>query len=154
MKGLIAAAVILGLAGTALGVIALVDDEKGAFEKKTLNLKDGKRTRINFRTQGVTKGHPLGAVAWTTSANVTGSSQGSHVATCVPVSDDDIVCSGALLLQKGNIQYEAIEDVTKGKTNATPSIIGGTGAYEGATGSVQLNFRAHTYKLHLLIPRQ
>jgi hypothetical protein len=153
MKGLIAVAMLLGIAGTALGVVALVDDEKGAFEKKTLNLTDGKEIRTKFRAQGVAKGHPLPAVAWTSTSNLSGDATGEHVRTCIPITNDNITCSGAFILKNGTIEFTATEELFKGKTNATASIIGGDGAYEGASGTIALNYQKNTYGIHLLIPR-
>ena len=52
MKGLIGIAVVLGIVGTVLGAIALMDeggDDGGGFEEHTLTLTGGEEERIPVR---------------------------------------------------------------------------------------------------------
>jgi hypothetical protein len=153
MKGLVALAFLLGIAGTALGVIALIDDMDGTFEKKTITVSGNKNLhRVEYHAPAERR-HPLGTIAWTTTSEFTGDRSGELVRTCVPIANDDISCVGAYQFDNGTVQFQAIETVTKAKTTATPAIIGGTGAYAGATGDIHLNFAKHQATLHVLVPR-
>jgi len=59
---------------------------------------------------------------------------------------------GAFQLSDGTIEIETTAHDEPGGATATAALIGGTGAYEGAVGSVDVTFEKNTYTLHLLIP--
>jgi hypothetical protein len=156
MKGWVGLAVILGIAGTALGVIALVMDmDQKTYDEKTLNLKGGKEVRVNFRADAVKRGHPVGTLAWESNTKVSGDASGEFVRTCAPVVTNDVACEGAFQLTDGDIEFQTGEEGgPKTKTTADGAIVGGTRAYEGAIGSFTINFKDDTYRLHLLIPKK
>jgi formylmethanofuran dehydrogenase subunit C len=85
-------------------------------------------------------------------SEVTGDSTGEYVRTCTPVVDDEIECNGAFQLSGGTIEIEATAHDDPGETTSTAAISGGTGAYAGAFGAVEVNFEENTYRLHVLIP--
>lgn len=71
MKALVGIAVVLGLAGTVLGIVAMKDD---GFDEQTIELTGGEETRIDFKTETSDPSHPL--EGWTTVREVTGDASG------------------------------------------------------------------------------
>jgi hypothetical protein len=85
-------------------------------------------------------------------SKVTGDSTGEYVRTCTPVLDDEIECNGAFQLSGGTIEIETTAHDDPREITATAAVVGGTGSYAGAPGTVDVNFEENTYALHLLIP--
>jgi hypothetical protein len=151
MKGLTGLAVVLGLAGTVLGIIALLDSGGGTTEQ-TLNLTGGKETRIEFEEPATSKGHPIGNLnAWSSNEDVSGDKTGEYMRTCVPIPTDEIECSGAFLLEDGDIEVDLSEEADAQDPESDGAIIGGTGEYEGAGGTMHVNWEENTYTLDLIL---
>jgi hypothetical protein len=155
MKLLIGIALVLGLAGVVLGVVALRDGGSGSvvFTRSTLALSGGEPdTRISYPAEGIAEDHPNGNLVEVRNSAVTGDATGEYIRTCRPVVDDEIECNGAFQLAEGTIEIETTAHDDPGEATATAAIVGGTGAYEGALGYVEVNFEENTYVLHLLLP--
>lgn len=154
--GIAALAAVLGLAGIALGSIALADRGSGsssAFVSKTLTLQGGKGTRVDFDAPVLVKGNPAGVKGWETNHPITGDATGELTLTCLPLITNDVDCAGGFQLTDGDINVENTESATAQKTSGEGSILGGTGAYSGAHGAYTVDWKNHTYTLHLLIPK-
>jgi len=151
MKGLVGIAVLLGIVGTVLGVMALTGGG-GGFEEETLTLEGEEATdRVEFPVETAEGSHPFGADAWTQSRAVSGDDEGTQVITCVPVAGEIVECTGAFILEDGEIEIEGSEPAAD-DGQATSAIVGGTGEYAGAVGEVDIDFDAHTFTLDLHIP--
>ena len=150
MKGIAVVAPLLGIAGTALGVIALVDKDEGS--EQTLALTGGKETRVEFHAPAAVNGHPVGKSAWSSNTEMTGDRTGEWVRTCVPLPTDEIECSGAFLLGDGDIEVELTEEAVQSDPNSDGAIVGGTGAYDRAEGTFQVDWKKDTYTLNLELP--
>ena len=152
MKILVAVALLLGLVGAVLGTCAFLRDND-AFTRSTITLTSGDPDqRISFPAAGIADNHPNGNVVEVRNSKVTGDRTGEYVRTCTPVMDDEIECDGAFRLSDGTIEIQTTAHDDPGASTAVASIAGGTGAYEGALGSVEVDFEKNTYTLHLLIP--
>ncbi|MDO8731128.1 MAG: hypothetical protein Q7L55_00895 [Actinomycetota bacterium] len=155
MKILVGIALALGLVGVVLGVVALRDGDAGSvvFTRSTLELTGAEPdTRISYPAEGIAKDHPNGNLVEVRNSAVTGDAEGEYIRTCTPVVDDEIECNGAFQLAEGSIEIETTAHDDPNEATATAAIVGGTGAYEGALGSVEVNFEENTYLLHLLLP--
>ena len=155
MKILVGIALALGLVGVVLGVVALrnANDASVVFTRSNLALTGGEPdTRISYPAEGIAKDHPNGNLVEVRNSAVTGDATGEYVRTCTPVVDDEIECNGAFRLADGTIEIETTEHDDPGEVTATAAIVGGTGAYAGALGTVDVNFDENTYLLHLLLP--
>lgn len=152
MKGLVGIAVVLGIAGTVLGLIALMDGGD-AFDTQTLELTGGEEERVEFAVEHIDKSHPLGTEGWTARRELSGDATGEWIINCTPVAGDHVECNGAARLEDGEIEIEGTEEAAD-DGQATSAIIGGTGAYEGALGEVDIDFENDAYTLHLLVPKQ
>ena len=151
MKGLVGVAVLLGIAGTVLGAIALADGG-GGFEERTLTLDGAEATdRIEFPVETAAGSHPFGADGWTESREISGDAEGTQTITCVPVAGDVVECNGSFILGDGEIEIEGSEPAAD-DGQATSAITGGTGAYRGAIGEVDIDFENYEFTLDLLIP--
>ena len=124
---------------------------EGAFEEKTLELREskGSEERVDFQTGTAHPSHQFDG--WTIVRQVSGDSTGEHTVTCLGIVRDNIECNGAFQLEDGDLEVEGTSEA-KRTGQATNAIVGGTGAYEGATGEVEIDYEADTFKLHLLIP--
>jgi hypothetical protein len=149
MKGIAVVALLLGIAGTALGVIALVDKDEGT--EKTLSLTAGKETRVEFAAPAAVKDHPVGPNAWSSNSPITGDSTGEYVRTCIPLPTDDIECNGAFLLEDGDVEVELTDEGGRSDPTADGAITGGTGAYDGAIGSYQVDWKKDAYTLNMKV---
>lgn len=148
MKALIGVAVVLGIVGTVLGVIA-VTREDDAFEEQTLELTGSNEERLDFKAESTDPAHQLDA--WTSVRDVGGDASGRYVVTCIPLITEEIECSGAFQLEDGDIEVEGTE-TAKDDGLASTALVGGTGSYKGATGEVTVDFENDAYTLDLLIP--
>jgi hypothetical protein len=151
----IVAAAVLGIAGIVIGSIALVrgGDGGSAFTQKTLTLQGDEGTRVDFEAPIVVKGHPAGVKAWENTHQITGDATGSVTVTCIPLINNDIDCVGGFQLEDGDINFENIEHPDADQTSAEGSILGGSGSYAGAYGSLTIDWSSHGYTLHLWLPK-
>lgn len=153
MKGITGVAVVLGVIATVLAIIALVKVGDAGFDEQALQLSGGKETRIEFDVSTTGKGHPLERTAWSSNSEISGDRSGEYVRTCIPVPTDEIECSGSFLLEDGDIEVDLTEEAEPTDPKSDGAIIGGTGAYEGATGSVDVDWKQDSYTLNLKIPK-
>lgn len=149
MKALVGIAVVLGIVGTVLGVIAVTGGD--AFDEKTLELTGSNEERIDFKSDSTDPAHRLDA--WTSARDISGDATGRYVVTCIPLVKEEIECSGAFLLEDGDIEVESTE-IAEDDGEASAALVGGTGSYKGATGELTVDFENDAYKLDLLIPSQ
>lgn len=155
--GIAALAAVLGLAGIVLGSIALARGSGGggsAFEEKTLTLRGGKGTRVDFDAPVLVKGNPAGVKGWEANYPISGDATGEVTVTCLPLITNDIDCVGGFQLTDGDINFENIETATTESTKVEGSILGGSGAYDGTHGSFTVDWKTHVYTLHLQLPKQ
>ena len=159
MKGLVGVAVLLGIVGVVLGAIALMDDG-GAFEKKTLELTGAPEEDFTqFPVEGIDKSHAFGTEGFSSHREVSGDASGQQSITCTPKPGDLVECSGGFILEDGDIEIEGTEEASD-DSEAVSAVVGGTGAYEGAIGSMEIEFDSaegdggQTYTLSLLIPSE
>jgi len=150
MRGMTGLAVVLGLVGIVLGIIALLHGGGGTTEE-TLSLTGGKETRIDFEEPATVKGHPVEGGAWSSNSEISGDRTGEYVRTCVPVPIDEVECSGAFLLEDGDIEVDVTEEAHPNEPQAEGAIIGGTGAYETATGTMEVHWEDDTYTLNVVL---
>jgi hypothetical protein len=152
----VVAAALLGIAGIVIGSIALARGGGGdgkAFSQMTLVLHGGKGTRVDYQAPVLVQGNPAGAKAWETNHPITGDATGEVTVVCVPLITNDVDCVGGFQLADGDINVENIEQAAAGQTRGEGSILGGSGAYSGAFGSWTVDWKTHTYTLHLMLPK-
>ena len=133
---------MLALAGIAIGIIALTRDD-AAFERQTLSLTEAaedERPLDVGREPALVYGSP-----------VSGDVDGEMAGTCMPVGEDGIACETTYFLADGTIttQNARLSDTPE----ISAPIVGGTGAYEGALGTLSIpdpDSPEHT--LELLLP--
>lgn len=156
MKGLVGIAVVLGIAGTVLGAIALMDggedEDEGGSERQTLSLSAGEEDeRVEFTLEDIDKSHPFGTEGWSAHREVSGDASGEQSITCVPAAGDIVECNGAFILEDGEIEIEGTEQAAD-DGQATSAIVGGTGAYAGAAGEVDVDFENYEFTLDFVVP--
>jgi hypothetical protein len=135
-------ALILALVAIAIGIVGATGDDD-AFERQTLSL-----------TEEVEDERALDVgrePAFTYSSPVSGDAEGEVAGTCLPVGDDGIACETTYFLADGTITTQNARFADSPEIVAP--IIGGTGAYEGALGTLTIpDPDSHEHTLELLIP--
>jgi hypothetical protein len=146
VKALVGIAVLLGVAGTVLGVVALMDEGGVSYgDEQTLELTGENEQRIDFEESNTSDPkHPL--EGWATVRDISGDATGEYAVTCVPLVEDDVECAGGFQLEDGDIEVEGTEEAVD-DGSATHAIVGGTGEYEGATGEFDVDWQSDTYTL-------
>ncbi len=135
-------ALVLALAAIALGIVALTKDDP-AFDRQTLSLTEeveNERALEVGREPAFTYGSPI-----------SGDREGEVAGTCLPAGDDGIACETTYFFADGTIttQNARFSD----SPEITAPIIGGTGAYEGALGTLSIaDPESHEHTLDLLLP--
>jgi hypothetical protein len=138
------AAVLLALAAIVIAVLALGKDDS-ALERQTLSL-----TEEVENEQALDVGRDP---AFTFSSPVSGDREGEVAGTCLPVGDDGIACETTYFLSDGTIttQNARLTDTPE----ITAPVVGGTGAYEGALGTLSIpDPDSHEHTLELLLPAE
>jgi hypothetical protein len=133
---------VLALAGIAIGIVALAKDDS-AFERQTLSL-----TEEAENERGLDVGREP---AFTYASPVSGDVEGEVAGVCLPVGEDGIACETTYFLAAGTIttQNARFSDTPE----ITAPIVGGTGAYEGALGTLSIpDPDSHEHTLELLLP--
>lgn len=148
----VAAVGVLAIAGIVLGIVALESKGGNAFHSKTLTLNATTKKRVFFDAPVRVKGHPVRVKAWEVDYELAGDRSGELSSTCIPVLVNEVDCAGAFLLEDGDIQWINTEDQEHRHAHADGSIIGGSGAYAKAIGTVTIDWSNDRYVLHLLIP--
>lgn len=146
MKALVGLAVVLGLAGTVLGFVAVTDSDE--HEELTLTLQGGEEIRNESTSAHATEAHDK-LVSYGAEQEITGDRTGEYTRICQPIAADDFQCVGGFLLEDGSIEFSSTgedEDTTVGV------ITGGTDAYDRATGTVAIDHEAEVYTLRLVLP--
>ncbi len=136
------AALVLAVAGIVIGILALARDDP-AFERQTLSL-----TEAVENEQRLDVGREP---AFTFSSPVSGDLEGEVAGNCLPVGDDGIACETTYFFADGTIttQNARLADTP----DITAPIVGGTGAYEGALGTLSIpDADAHQHTLEILLP--
>jgi hypothetical protein len=136
------AALVLAVVGIAIGIVALTKDD-AAVERQTLSLTE----EVEDEQQLDVGREP----AFTFSSPVSGDLEGEVAGNCLPVGDDGIACETTYFFADGTIttQNARLADTS----DVTAPIVGGTGAYEGALGTLSIpDADSHEHTLELLLP--
>ena len=89
--------------------------------------------------------------AFTYGSPISGDLEGEVAGNCLPVGDDGIACETTYFFADGTIttQNARFSDTPE----ITAPIVGGTGAYEGALGTLSIaDPEAHEHTLDLFLP--
>lgn len=159
MRGIVVGAVVLGLAGTVLGIVALIDNGGGEFDDVTLELTGADERRTESSASLAESSHPSDVGLFAAEQAISGDRTGEYVRVCQPLVADDFQCEGAFLLEDGEIEIvntqesDAAAQDEEENAAAPAVVVGGTGAYAGARGTAELRWEEGTYTLDLQIPR-
>ena len=70
---------------------------------------------------------------------------GEYTRACEPIAADDFQCIGAFLFDDGSVTFSGTSEDENPIVNA---VTGGTGAYAGARGTLEIDHEADTYTLN------
>lgn len=157
MKALVTAAIVLGLAGSVLGLVALLRGSDGN-EALTLNLQGGKEIRSE---SPATHAEPDNrSPSYGAEQALSGDRNGTYTRACEPIAAKGFQCIGALLLDDGVISFVDTGSNENPAIDGNPATVaagvavvtGGTKAYDGARGTIDINYESDKYTVHLELP--
>jgi hypothetical protein len=157
VKALVALAIVLGLAGSVLGVIALLR-ESNRYEVLTLKLQGGQETRSEAPATHAEPGNR--SPSYGAEQAISGDRSGTYTRACEPIAAEGFQCIGALLLDDGAIAFSdtgsnenpAIDGNAGTVAAGVAVVTGGTRAYDGARGTIEIDYEADKYTVHLELP--
>lgn len=159
MRLIVGLALVLGIAGTALGIYALVDEDDEAFEEQTLVLTETETGGSENDVPPLSNGEEevSGGDSFTFTSDLSGDATGTSVGQCVAATEEfETICSATLRLEDGAIELAGSPDFAAQEDGGFEvAIVGGTGAYEGAMGSMTVDEEEggdSTNTLNLLLP--
>jgi hypothetical protein len=157
VKALIAVAIVLGLAGSVLGLVALLGNSDG-YEALTLKLQGGKETRSEAPATHAEPGNR--SPSYGAEQAITGDRSGSYTRACEPLGAKGFQCIGAFLLDDGVIAFQDTGSNENPAIDGNPGTVaagvavvtGGTRAYDGARGTIEINYESDVYTVKLELP--
>lgn len=143
MRLIVTLALVLGIAGTALGVYTLVDeDEEEGLEEQTLTLTEKEDTfEINDvapPSRGEEDVSPNDSFTFT--SDISGDREGRLVGECVAATEEfEVSCVATYKFEDGDIELAGSPDFEQAEAAGFEiAVVGGTGAYAGASGTASL----------------
>jgi hypothetical protein len=154
MKALVVVAILLGLVGSVLGLISL-QEESDESEALTLELRGGKEIRSESPATHAEKGNQ--SPSYGAQQEISGDRSGEYTRTCEPIATDAFQCIGALLLDDGVIAFSDTGKNENPAIDADPNTVaagvavvtGGTRAYDGARGTIDIDYESDEYTVNL-----
>lgn len=117
------------------------------YEGLTLELRGGEEIRSESPATHASEDNQQ--VSYGAEQKISGDRTGEYTRVCEPVAADDFQCIGAFLLEGGSIAFSS----TGEDDNPTVAVVtGGTGAYDGARGSLEIDHETDRYTVHLALP--
>jgi hypothetical protein len=141
VKALIGLAMLLGLAVAVLGC------GSEGYEDLTLELQGGEEVRSESPALHATNDNQ--PTSYGAEQKVSGDRTGEYTRACEPIAADDFQCIGAFLFDDGSVTFSGTSEDENPIVNA---VTGGTGAYAGARGTLEIDHEADTYELILELP--
>ena len=142
MKAAVGIAVVLALVAIVLSFVA-ISSEGESFERMTLSLTEEQEKEASLdvgREPALVFGSP-----------VSGDATGEIAGFCLPAGEDGIGCIATYTLEDGTITTQNIR--ANDNDSITSPVIGGTGAYEGATGTRTIpDPESGEHTLELMVP--
>jgi hypothetical protein len=157
MKALVAIAILLGLVGSVLGIISW-QDESDESKTLTLKLRGGEEVRSEAPATHAEKGNQ--SPSYGAQQAISGDRTGEYTRTCEPIATDAFQCIGALLLDDGVIAFSDTGENENPAIDADPGTVaagvavvtGGTRAYDGARGTIDIDYESDVYTVNLELP--
>jgi hypothetical protein len=154
MQVLIVVAALLGAAGLALGVVSIVDDEKGSEELAlTLTVQEGDFKVNDVAPRATSEEDISSGDSFVFTGGVSGDRKGKLLGACAVAAVGEPTCQVIYRFDDGHVTGATIPDFSQQAESFQVAVTGGTGAYEGARGQVDVHENGEaTHQMTLVLP--
>jgi hypothetical protein len=151
---LIVVALLLGVAGLALGVVSIVEeDEKGSEESLSLTVQEGD-FKVNDVAPPATSEQDISSGdSFVFTGAVSGDREGKLLGACEVADVGEPTCQVTYTFDDGDVTGAGIPDFSQQAESFQIAVTGGTGAYEGARGQLDVHENGEaTHEMTLVLP--
>ena len=154
MRLLIVVALLLGVAGLALGVVSILkEDEKGSELALTLTVQEGDFKVNDVAPPAKSEADISSGDSFVFTGVVSGDREGKLLGACEVADAGEPTCQVTYRFDDGDITGAGIPDFSQQAESFQIAVTGGTGAYEGAWGQVDVHENGEaTHEMTLVLP--
>jgi hypothetical protein len=154
MRVLIVVALLLGVAGLALGVASIIkEDEKGSELALTLTVQEGGFKVNDVAPPAKSEADISSGDSFVFTGAVSGDREGKLLGVCAVAEAGEPTCQVTYRFDDGDVTGAGIPDFSQQAESFQIAVTGGTGAYEGARGQVNVHENGEaTHEMTLVLP--
>ena len=155
MRVLIVVALLLGVAGLALGVVSVIEEDEKESEELALTLavQEGD-FKVNDVAPSATSEEDISSGdSFVFTGAVSGDRDGKLLGACEVADVGEPTCQVTYTFDDGDVTGAGIPDFSQQAESFQIAVTGGTGAYEGARGQVDVHENGEaTHEMTLVLP--
>jgi hypothetical protein len=155
MRVLIVVALLLGVAGLALGIVSLTEeDDEGSGELAlTLTVQEGEFKLNDVAPRATSEGDISAGDSFVFTGAVSGDREGDLLGACAVPDVGEPTCQVTYRFDDGDVTGAGIPDFSQQAESFQVAVTGGTGAYDGASGQVDVHENGEaTHEMTLVLP--
>jgi hypothetical protein len=155
MRVLIVVALLLGAAGLALGVVSIIqEDEKESEELAlTLTVQEGDFKVNDVAPRATSEEDISSGDSFVFTGAASGDRQGKLLGACEVADVGEPTCQVTYMFDDGEVTGAGVPDFSQQAESFDVAVTGGTGAYEGAQGQVDVHENGQaTHEMALVLP--
>jgi hypothetical protein len=152
---LVIVALLLGGAALVLGIVSVAggDGEESQELTRTLTVEEGDFKVNDVAPRAKSEEDISGGDSFVFTGSVSGDSKGSLLGACEVAAPGEPTCHVTYRLDDGDVTGAGIPDFSQQAESFQIAVTGGTGAYEGASGQVDVHENGEaTHEMTLVVP--
>ena len=157
MRIVIVVALLLGAAGVALGVVSLLEGDEGEAEELalTLTVQEGDFKVNDVAPRATSEEDISSGDSFVFTGAVSGDRKGKLLGACEVADVGDPTCQVTYRFDDGQVTGAGIPDFSQQAESFQIAVTGGTAAYEGASGQVDVHENGQaTHAMTLVLPEE
>ena len=155
MRILVVGALLLGAAGLAVGIASIAggDDTESETLELTLTVEEGDFKVNDVPPPARSEEDISGGDSFVFTGAVAGDRKGNLLGACEVAAPGEPTCHVTYRLDDGDVTGAGIPDFSQQAESFQIAVTGGTGAYEGASGLVDVHENGEaTHEMTLVVP--
>jgi hypothetical protein len=155
LRILIVVALLLGAAGVALGVVSIVEDDEKESEELalTLTVQEGGFKVNDVPPRATSEEDISSGDSFVFTGTVSGDREGDLLGACAVAGAGDPTCQVTYRFDDGDVTGAGIPNFSQQAESFQIAVTGGTGAYDGASGQVDVHENGDaTHEMALVLP--
>jgi hypothetical protein len=155
MRALIGVALLLGAAGLALGVVSIVEEDDKESEELalTLTVEEGDFKVNDVAPRATSEEDISSGDSFVFTGAVSGDREGKLLGACEVADVGEPTCQVTYTFDDGDVTGAGIPDFSQQAESFQIAVTGGTGAYDGASGQVDVHENGKaTHAMALVLP--